>query len=47
MLRHEGPPVHTITVPLHSSLKTGTLHGILTEVAQMRAVTIESVTELL
>jgi predicted RNA binding protein YcfA (HicA-like mRNA interferase family) len=24
-LRHEGPPVHTVTVPLHSPLKTGTL----------------------
>ena len=46
-LRHEGPPVHTITVPLHNPLKTGTLHGILAEVAQMRSVTIESLTESL
>ena len=46
-LRHEGPPVHTITVPLHNPLKTGTLHGILAEVAQMRSITIESLTELL
>jgi predicted RNA binding protein YcfA (HicA-like mRNA interferase family) len=46
-LRHEGPPVHTITVPLHNPLKTGTLHGILSEVAQMRSVTIESLTESL
>ena len=23
-LRHEGPPAHTITVPLHNPLKTGT-----------------------
>jgi predicted RNA binding protein YcfA (HicA-like mRNA interferase family) len=43
MLRHEGPPVHTITVPLHNPLKTGTLHGILSEVAQKRSITIESV----
>jgi predicted RNA binding protein YcfA (HicA-like mRNA interferase family) len=47
MMRHEGPPVHTITVPLHNSLKTGTLHGILSEVAQMRSVTIESLKESL
>jgi predicted RNA binding protein YcfA (HicA-like mRNA interferase family) len=46
-LRHEGPPVHTITIPLHNPLKTGTLHGILSEVAQMRSITIESLTELL
>ena len=46
-LRHEGPPVHTITVPLHDPLKTGTLHGILSEVAQMRAIAIESLTESL
>jgi predicted RNA binding protein YcfA (HicA-like mRNA interferase family) len=46
-LRHEGPPVHTITVPLHDQLKTGTLHGILSEVAQMRSITIESLTESL
>ena len=46
-LRHEGPPVHTITVPLHNPLKTGTLHGILSEIAQMRSITIESITDLL
>ena len=46
-LRHEGPPVHTITVPLHNPLKTGTLHGILSEVAQKRSIAIESLTESL
>jgi predicted RNA binding protein YcfA (HicA-like mRNA interferase family) len=46
-LRHNGPPVHTITVPKHDSLKTGTLHGVLSEVAQMRSLTVESLTELL
>lgn len=46
-LRHEGPPAHAITVPLHKSLKTGTLHGILSEVAQMRSVAIDSLIELL
>ncbi len=46
-LRHEGPPAHSITVPLHNPLKTGTLHGIVSEVAQMRSITIESLAELL
>jgi predicted RNA binding protein YcfA (HicA-like mRNA interferase family) len=27
-LRHEGPPVHLITIPQHTSLKIGTLHAI-------------------
>jgi predicted RNA binding protein YcfA (HicA-like mRNA interferase family) len=46
-LRHDGPPVHTITVPLHNPLKTGTLRDILSETAQMRSITIESITDLL
>jgi predicted RNA binding protein YcfA (HicA-like mRNA interferase family) len=46
-LRHQGPPAHTITIPLHQSLKTGTLHGILSEVAQMRSMTVESLSELI
>jgi predicted RNA binding protein YcfA (HicA-like mRNA interferase family) len=46
-LRNEGPPAHVVTVPLHDSLKIGTLHGILAEVAQMRAITIESILHLL
>lgn len=46
-LRHPGPPAHTITVPLRDPLKTGTLHGILSEVAQMRSITIESLSALL
>ena len=46
-LRHAGPPVHLITVPKHDPLKTGTLHGILSEVALMRATTIEAISELL
>jgi predicted RNA binding protein YcfA (HicA-like mRNA interferase family) len=46
-LRHPGPPSHTITIPLHSPMKLGTLHGILTEVAQMRSIAIESLAELL
>ena len=46
-LRHDGPPVHSISIPLHDALKTGTLHCILSEVAQMRSVTIESISDLL
>jgi predicted RNA binding protein YcfA (HicA-like mRNA interferase family) len=46
-LRREGPPSHAITAPLHNPLKTGTLHGILSEVAQTRSITVESVVELL
>jgi predicted RNA binding protein YcfA (HicA-like mRNA interferase family) len=46
-LRHPGPPVHLITVPKHAAMKTGTLHGILSEVALMRAIAIEVLAELL
>jgi len=46
-LRHDGPPVHSITIPLHKPLKTGTLHGILADVADRRAVSIDAVIELL
>jgi len=46
-LRHLGLPVHTITVPLHNPLKTGTFHGILTEVGQMRSMTLQELAELL
>ncbi len=46
-LQHEGPPAHTITIPLHNPLKTGTLHGILSEVARMRSTTLDPLSELL
>lgn len=46
-LRHPGPPPHLITVPLHNPLKTGTLHGILAEVAHMQSRSTESLIELL
>jgi predicted RNA binding protein YcfA (HicA-like mRNA interferase family) len=46
-LRHEGPPAHMITVPLRNPLTTGTLHAILSEVAKVRSITIESLAELL
>jgi len=46
-LQHPGPPAHGVTVPLHNPLKTGTLHGILAEVALMRSITVESLAQLL
>ena len=46
-LRHAGPPAHLITIPLHNSLRPGTLHGILSEVAQMQSLKIESLFEQL
>ena len=46
-MRHQGPPAHTITVPVHNALKTGTLHGILTEVALMRSTTVDSLVQRL
>jgi hypothetical protein len=32
---------------MHNPLKTGTLHGILSDVAQTRSITVESIAELL
>jgi predicted RNA binding protein YcfA (HicA-like mRNA interferase family) len=46
-LRHLGPPAHMITGPRHNPLKSGTLHGILLEVALARSTTIELLTGLL
>jgi len=46
-MRHEGPPAHAVTVPLNDPLKTGTLHCILAEVAQMRSISIEDIVDLL
>jgi predicted RNA binding protein YcfA (HicA-like mRNA interferase family) len=46
-LRHDGPPPHLITIPLHDPLKIGTLHGIVSEVALKRSVTVESIVRLL
>lgn len=46
-LRHPGPPTHVVSVPNHDALKKGTLHSILTEVAQMRAISIGEIREIL
>ena len=46
-LRHPAAPVHMITVPGHDALKTGTLHGILSEVAHVRGVLTEALIERL
>ena len=37
-LRHDGPPVHSITVPSHNVVKVGTLQGILSEVIERRGL---------
>lgn len=46
-LRHNGPPAHFVTVPNHSPLKTGMLHGILADVSLARSITIEELADLL
>lgn len=46
-LRHEGPPPHMVTVPRHDPLKTGTLHGILSEVSRERSITLSAIIEML
>jgi predicted RNA binding protein YcfA (HicA-like mRNA interferase family) len=46
-LRHPAAPVHMITVPDHDALKTGTLHGILSDVSQARGVSIDFLIERL
>jgi len=46
-LFHEEPPAHSITVPLHNPMKTGTFHGILVEVAQAQSISIQSILDLL
>ncbi len=46
-LRHSGPPEHSITIPMHNPVKTGTLHAILSEVAARQNVLLELLVELL
>jgi predicted RNA binding protein YcfA (HicA-like mRNA interferase family) len=46
-LRHEGPPQHSISVPNHNPLKKGTLHGIVSEVARARSLTVEDIVRYL
>jgi predicted RNA binding protein YcfA (HicA-like mRNA interferase family) len=46
-LFHVGPPGHSVTVPLHNPLKTGTFPSVLVEVSQARSLSIESIVELL
>jgi predicted RNA binding protein YcfA (HicA-like mRNA interferase family) len=33
-MRFAGPPGHAVTIPNHDPIKVGTLHGIITDVAQ-------------
>ncbi len=46
-LHCDGLPAHSVTVPMHDPLKVGTLHGILSEVASMRSVSLDSLVALL
>jgi hypothetical protein len=46
-LRHPGPPEHSITVPQHRPLKTGTLHALLREIAHQRSLNLEELIEML
>jgi predicted RNA binding protein YcfA (HicA-like mRNA interferase family) len=46
-LFHEGPPSHSISVPLHDPLKIGTFHAILVEVSRARSISIQSILERL
>jgi hypothetical protein len=39
-------PVTRFTVTMHNPMKAGTFHGILSEVAEGRSVSIESIIEL-
>ncbi|HEX9746474.1 MAG TPA: type II toxin-antitoxin system HicA family toxin [bacterium] len=36
---YEGPPEHRVSIPLHASLRTGTLNAILTKVANHLKIT--------
>lgn len=46
-LKHDGPPAHSITIPRHKRLRTGTLHPILAEISRMRSVTVDKLIETL
>jgi predicted RNA binding protein YcfA (HicA-like mRNA interferase family) len=46
-LFHQAAPIHSISVPLHNSLKIGTLHGILVEVAKAQSVSIQDILDLI
>lgn len=40
-MRHPGPPKHSVTIPLHKPIKTGTLDSILVEVASFLGISVE------
>jgi predicted RNA binding protein YcfA (HicA-like mRNA interferase family) len=46
-LRHPGPTAHSVTVPNHDPLKTGTLHSIVAGVANALQVKVDSILSLL
>jgi predicted RNA binding protein YcfA (HicA-like mRNA interferase family) len=46
-LRFQGTPTHSVSVPNHPELKTGTLHAILSAVAEARGVPLDVLTKML
>ncbi len=46
-MHHPGPPRHLITVPGHRPMRVGTLHALITEVAQMRGLSVDEIIALL
>ena len=46
-MRHAGPPTHSVTIPNHDSLKTGTLHSIIASVAEATGRPTKSISSLL
>ncbi|MEP6536466.1 MAG: hypothetical protein ABJF23_14160 [Bryobacteraceae bacterium] len=46
-VRHPGPHMQFLSVPLHNPRKTGTLPGIIVELALMQSMTTWSLAELL
>ena len=45
--RHPGPLPHSVTVPSHAPLKSGTLHSIIAGVANALQVKVDSILSLL
>lgn len=42
-LQHPGPPRHSVSVPNHSPLKKGALHGIASDVARARSISVDTI----
>ena len=46
-MRRVGPPAHSVTIPNHDALKTGTLHSIIATVSKATGRPTKSLTALL